>query len=437
MNIAIIGMGFVGLTLALVLASKKINVYGIESDKTKLEFLNKGKSYFYEPKLDELLVRTLKSKKLNFSSNLKKIFSKLDVIFITVGTPTVKGKTDLKSLKKVIKNLGDLIKDSKNQPLLVIKSTIPPSTSQNVIIPLLEKTSKKVLGEDYFLATNPEFLQEGTAIDNQFFPHVIVIGTTDEKSKKLLVNLYKKIYRKQIPRFYTNYSVAELIKYANNAFLATKISFINSISNLCQQIPGGSIDDVAKVIGMDKRIGPLFLKAGPGYGGSCLPKDLDSIISTFKNYGIKPYLFEGVKQVNDIQINQIIKLLKTNINSLENKTISILGLSFKENSDDIRKSRSIKLIEKLLEFDCKLKVHDPKAISKTKEIFKDKLEYYSKIKDCLNSSDCAIIMTPWAEYKNLTKEFDGMKNKVIIDTRRILKTRNLKINYSALGIKDI
>jgi len=224
-----------------------------------------------------------------------------------------------------------------------------------------------------------------------------------------------------------------MIKYANNSFLATKISFINQIANICQSIPDTNVDDIARAIGLDPRIGKLFLNAGPGFGGSCLPKDLQSLITFSTKLGQNPELLKGVQKVNSNQVLKLYNFIK-NIKGLKNKKITILGLAFKENSDDIRESVSIKLIKKLLRDNFKITVHDPKAIENTEKIFQDQIKYAKTIPNALKKSECVIIMTAWKQYKNLTnKDFKLMKNKVVVDTRRILNEKNLKIDYYALG----
>ena len=263
-------------------------------------------------------------------------------------------------------------------------------------------------------------------------PHLIVIGCEDLKSKNKIKNFYKKIYSEKIPRTFTNFSTAELIKYSNNAFLATKISFINSISNLCEKIPGANVDDVANAIGTDPRIGPLFLKAGPGFGGSCLPKDLNSFISVYRNFGLQPTFLNSVKNVNEKQSNQIYTILKNRLKQLSGKTISVLGISFKENSDDLRESRSVILIKKLLNSNCKIKVYDSLALKNTMKVFKNSIKYCNSISDCAKNSDCLVIMNSDDEFKRITqKNISGMNQKLILDSRRILNISG--VEYIALG----
>jgi len=266
-------------------------------------------------------------------------------------------------------------------------------------------------------------------------PHSIVIGGSNNVGIKKLTNLYNTTYKKKQKIIQTNNITAEVIKYANNAFLATKISFINSIANICQKLPGTNIDKVAEIIGMDPRVGNLFLNAGPGYGGSCFPKDVQALINFSKNIGYSPILLDAVKSTNTLQVNTVMDLIKENLKNLKNKKISILGLSFKENTDDIRESRSVKLIDLLLKHDCNIFVHDPKALNNVKSVFKNKIKYTESLKESLINSDCAVIMTPWQQYKKLKeKDFLTMRHPMIVDTRRMVNIENKKINYIGLGI---
>ena len=355
----------------------------------------------------------------------------MDIIYICVPTTNKKNSIDLKFVKNVIYEISYLLTKTEKKPLIIIKSTIAPRTTTS-LLEIISKNSKKILGVDYFFVVNPEFLREGSALDDQMNPHLIVIGCEDSKSQNKIKNFYKKLYSKKIPRTFTNFSTAELIKYSNNAFLATKISFINSISNLCEKIPGANVDDVAKAIGTDPRIGPLFLKAGPGFGGSCLPKDLNSFISVYKNFGIQPVLLNSVKNVNDQQLQQIFSILKNRFKRLQGKTISVLGISFKENSDDLRESRSVMLIKQLLNTNCKVQVFDSLALENTKKLFKNSVKYCNSIYECSKSSDCLIIMNEDDRFKKITKrDISDMRRKFILDTRRILKISD--IEYVALG----
>lgn len=434
MKVGVIGMGVVGLSLAVVLAQKNTCVFGIENQKSKLLTLKAGKAPFHEPDLEPMLSNSLKNGKLKFFRSINEVYDKIDIIFVTVGTATIDGRTNLNAIKKMTTSIAKLLKNCKRTKLIIIKSTTPPETTEKIIIPILEKYSKKKLGQDLFLVTNPEFLREGLSIFDQLNPHMILIGTHDQKSKEIISNFYNKIYPENVPRFFVNFSTSEMIKYANNAFAATKISFINTISNLCQKIPNANVDEISKCIGMDPRSISAYLKAGPGYGGSCLPKDLDSLILIYKKHKMNPVFFSSVKKVNTHQINEIITIMKQKLRKLDGKVISILGLSFKENSDDIRGSVSIQLIRKLLKKNCKIKVHDPVAIPNTKKVFYNDISYFENEDKCLECSDCVIIMTPWDRYKNLDLEIvRKMNHPFIIDTRRILSNPNVHTDYVALG----
>ena len=435
MKIGVIGLGFVGLSFASVLASKKFDVIGIDNDITKINTISNGKPPFFEPNLETQLNNALKNK-LQLTTKIEDVVKNCQFIFVTVGTPlNEKGEINLKIILDVCKKIGLSLTKTNNRPIIIIKSTVIPGTTSNEIRKTLEEKSHKKAWKDFGLVTNPEFLREGRAIHDTKEPHLTVIGSENEKEISEMKKFYKKIYKKMIPTIATNNTTAEMIKYANNSFLATKISFINSIANLCQKLPGTNINDVANAIGIDPRIGKQFLNAGPGYGGSCLPKDLQAIISMSKKIGEEPLLLNAVQKTNSKQIQKILKLVENELTKLNNKQITILGLSFKEESDDIRESISIKLIEKLLKKHARIKVHDPKAIKNTQNIFGSKIMYYTKIKNSLQDSECAIIMTPWKQYKKLKKsDFQKMNKKIIIDTRRILKLKDKNFKYIGLGM---
>jgi len=433
MKIAVIGLGFVGLSLTSVLASKKFNVIGIDVDKEKCRKISNGISPFFEPELEKTLKKGLKNK-LHIESDISAVLD-CDLIFVTVGTPQNKtGGIELSIIKKAMTSLGKNIRNSKKEHIILIKSTVVPGTIKDVILPILENNSKKKAGKDFGLISNPEFLQESTAIKDTEFPHAVVLGGYKTKFMKKVEKFFTKLHPK-IPIIITNHQTAEMIKYANNSFLATKISFINQLSNICQKIPGANIDDIAKTIGLDPRIGGLFLNAGPGYGGSCLPKDMKALINFAKITGVKPTLLNAVEDVNVKQLEEIISIAKKKLGGLESKKITILGTSFKPNTDDIRDSIAIELIKKFLKRRVKVTVHDPRAIENTKNMFKNKINYAKSIPDAILGSQCIIIMTQWKQYEKLTnKDFKQMKKKMIIDCRRMLSEKQLDVDYYAIGL---
>ena len=434
MKVGIIGLGFVGLSLATFLSSKNVQVTGIDTDKTKIQSIQKGIPPFYEPNLQHYLKKAIKTDFKLKTEISNDVFSN-DLIFLTVSTPLNNhGKINLDYIKSAVTSLNKQLQFTKKIPTIIIKSTVTPGTTIQIIKPLLEGNSFQE-SINFNLLTNPEFLREGSAIKDTKNPHVVVVGGSDVKSRKKLVRFYKKIYPKNQNYVETNTTTAEMIKYANNAFLATKITFINSMANMCQKIPDTNVDDIAKVMGMDPRISNLFLNAGPGFGGSCFPKDLQALIAYSKNIGYTPKLLETVQGCNNQQVDFIIKLLKKNVKNLHNKKIGILGLAFKENTNDIRESVSINLIKKLLQEKCVVNVHDPKALKNIKKIFKNKLVYFDEYKQIFHNSDCAILMTPWDEYAKInSKLVKRLKLKLFIDTRRFLSFNDDKIKFLPLGV---
>ena len=433
MKIAVIGLGFVGLTLSSVLASKGITTIGIDSDRKKCSKIAKGIPTFFEPNLEKTLKKALK-KKLTITDKLSSIIG-CDFIFVTVGTPQKKnGEIDLSFIKTIVSSIGKLISKTKKKPIILIKSTVIPGTMKNVILQILERNSKKKAGKDFGLISNPEFLQESQAIQDTIKPHVVVLGGYRTKFMKKTEKFFSQ-FNPNIPIIITNHQTAEMIKYANNSFLATKISFINQLANICQEIPDTNIDYIAQAIGLDPRIGNLFLNAGPGYGGSCLPKDIKAIINLSSKIGVQPTLLNAVEKTNKQQISNIMKLIKHNIGKIKGKKITVLGVAFKPNTDDIRDSTSIELIRRLIKSRAIVTIHDPKALDNARKIFHDNTKYANSILSALKNCQCAVIMTKWKEYEKINnKTIEQMNKKFIIDTRRILSNKNLNAKYYAIGL---
>ncbi len=434
MKIGVVGLGFVGLSFASVLGSKGYSVIGVDADSEKISKIKSGKAPFHEPKLDKTLRKALKNG-LVVTTNIYPVVDECNLIFITVGTPPQKnGGIDLTTVKAVSETIGKILAKTKNKPTIVIKSTVVPETTTKLILPILEKKSKKKVSKDFGLVTNPEFLRETNAIHDTIHPHVVVIGGFDDRFTKKVERFYS-IFHKNIPLVKTNHQTSEMIKYANNSFLATKISFINQIAKICEAVPGANVDDVAKTIGLDPRVGSLFLNAGPGYGGSCLPKDIKALIDFSLRSGVNSPLLNAVESINNEQLLNIISVIKRKLVSLKGKSVTILGLAFKPDTDDVRDSASLKLIELLLQHKVRVVVHDPKAIDNTKMIFDSKIHYAKSIKDALKGSNCAIIMTAWKQYRDLdNSHFKFMKKRIIIDSRRILLEKKLDAEYYAVGI---
>jgi len=436
MKIGIIGLGFVGLSFGSVLASKGKNVVGIDVDTEKCKKIRNGVSPFFEPDLERILKIGLK-KKLIITDDFS-LIKDCDMIFVAVGTPQKSnGAIELSMIKKAVTSIGIILAKTKKNPIVLIKSTVIPGTMQNVILPILEKRSGKKAGKEFGLISNPEFLQESSAIRDTKFPHVIVLGGYQTKFMKKAKSFFSKLHP-NVSIVITNHQTAEMIKYANNSFLATKISFINQLSNICQNTPGANIDDIAKTIGMDPRIGALFLNAGPGYGGSCLPKDMKALINFADTIGINPTLLNAVEKTNQKQIQNIVSLIEKTLGTLASKQITVLGTAFKPNTDDIRDSIAIELIKKLLKKKSRITIYDPKAMKNTRNVFGEKINYAGSITDALNKSQCVILMTHWKQFERFNNNsMKRMSKKFIIDCRRILVEKGLQAEYHAIGIGKI
>jgi UDPglucose 6-dehydrogenase len=438
-KISIVGMGRVGLCTAVAFASRGYAVVASETSMEKVSLINRGVPPFHEPSLGEMLVEVLQSGHFKCTSNTRAAVLNTDMTFITVGTPSKPdGCIDLHYIEDSTKEIGNAL-SNKDYHLVVVKSTVTPGTTENVIKPILEKSSGKKSGVNFGLCVNPEFLREGSALYDTFNPDRIIIGEYDKKSGDMLEALYRKFYAEKMPPIIRTTLVnAELIKYANNAFLATKVSFINTIANICERIPGADVTTVAKGIGLDKRIGHLFLNAGLGYGGSCLPKDLRALIEHSRSLGYEPKLLEVVETVNKNQPQRALELCKKLLGELRNKRIAVLGLAFKPNTDDMREAPSITIIRRLLKEGAKVVTYDPAAIPNAKAIFKDEIEYASSALECLKGADCCILVTEWEEFKKLRPDdfIQNMRTPILLDGRRIYDPEEFsrKIKFAAIGL---
>jgi len=439
-RISVIGMGYVGLCTAVVFASRGYTVVASEADMEKIILINRGVPPCHEPGISEMLVEVLKSGRFKCTSSTETAVLNTDITFITVGTPSKPdGSIDLHYIENSVREIGSALSNKDSYHLVVVKSTVTPGTTENVVKPILEGSSGKKLGVDFGLRMNPEFLREGLALHDIFNPDCIVIGEYDKKSGDMLEALYREFYAEKMPPIIrTNPVNAELIKYASNAFLATKISFINLIANICQKIPGADVKTVAKGMGLDKRISPLFLNAGLGYGGSCFPKDLKALIAYSKSLGCNPQLLQAVENINESQPYKAIELCKKFLGNLKDKKIAILGLAFKPNTDDMREARSIPIINQLLKEGAKITAYDPAAIPNAKTVFKEQIRYASSPFECLKDADCCILITEWEEFKKLKPEdfTQNMKQPILIDGRRIYNPEEFsrKLKFAAIGL---
>ncbi len=423
-TISVIGAGYVGLITGVGFARLGHNVICRDINKKAVDTINSGRSHIYEKGIDEILEKAV-GKNLKATIDLKESVLTSDITFICVGTPSKdNGNINLKHVKEVIRDIGEILKE-KSYHVIVVKSTVTPGTTEKIIIPLLERSSGKKVGIDFGVAVNPEFLREGVAIEDFLNPDRIIIGSYDQRSGDLTEELYSDF---NCPVLRTDLKTAEMIKYASNAFLATKISFINEIGNICKGL-GINIYDVAEGIALDHRISPHFLKSGLGFGGSCLPKDTKELVFKARSLGYEPNLLTSVIKVNEDQPKRLLNLVRKRINSFNGKKVAILGLSFKGDTDDTRDSQAFPVIKQLLKENANITAYDPKAEENTKILFEDQIQYADSAKAALENSDIALILTDWKEFENL--DFDGMKKKIVIDARNIIKNKE-NIEYEGL-----
>jgi UDPglucose 6-dehydrogenase len=419
MRIAIIGMGYVGLPTGIGFAINGNKVICVDRGEEKVKKINKGISPIYEPEIEDYLKKAL-NKGLEATTDLKYAISNSDVSFICVGTPSKEdGSINLRDIENVSENIAEVLKDKYH--VVVVKSTVVPGSTEK-IIEILERVSGKKVGKDFGVCMNPEFLREGKAMEDILNPDRIVIGEYDSKSGDVLEKLYANF---NAPVLRTNLKTAEMIKYASNSLLAAKISFANEIGNICKRL---DIDvyDIMKGVALDHRISPHFLRAGIGWGGSCFKKDISAIIAYARKIGYEPEFLQEILNINKRQRLVIIKLLKAKIGDLKNKRISILGLAFKPGTDDIRDAPSIDIIKKLIQNDCTISAYDPKAMPNMKKIFPN-LNYCKTSREALKDSDGCLILTEWDEFKKLrNRDFDVMRNKVIIEGRKVLNPKYVK-----------
>ena len=431
MNICMIGTGYVGLVSGVCFSDLGNTVYCVDNNKKKIDLLNNKVVPIYEPGLEEILKRNHKAKRLIFTCDLKKAVSNSDIIFICVGTPTKKNSNsaDLKYVFNVANQLKKLITKYK---IIVTKSTVPVTTGDKIENILVKLKRKKLVD----VVSNPEFLREGEAIRDFVHPDRVIIGTNSKKANKILKSLYFPIIKKTSRYFHTSRRGAELIKYASNSFLATKISFINELSNLCEKT-NIDIKNISTGMGLDERIGDRFLRAGPAYGGSCFPKDTRALIDIGNKFKINLSIVKSVVKSNDhrkkLLTKKIEKILK---GKLKNKNITFLGVTFKPNTDDMREASSIPMIKYLIKKNSKIKYYDP---SGKKDEFKGlkNVKYCENISSACFKSDIIIIHTEWNDFKLLNfKKLVKKKNFIIYDMRNIyspLKMKKLNIKYFAIG----
>ncbi|MDC3091176.1 UDP-glucose/GDP-mannose dehydrogenase family protein [Rickettsiales bacterium] len=436
MKITIIGTGYVGLVSGTCFAEFGMNVTCVDKDMKKISNLKKGVIPIFEPGLEALVKKNIDEKRLDFSTNLPNSIKNSEAIFIAVGTPSRRGDghADLTYVYKVAEEISKCLD---HYAVIVNKSTVPIGTGKKVH-EIIKKNNKNL---DFDVASNPEFLREGSAINDFMRPDRVVIGCEKNRAKKILSELYRPLYLLETPIIFTKRETAELIKYAANSFLATKITFINEISDLCEKV-GANVNDVSTGIGLDGRIGKKFLHPGPGYGGSCFPKDTLALVKTAQDFKTRIGLVEYVVKSNDKRKKNIFKKVKKACsNNLKGKKITILGLTFKPNTDDMRDSPSLDLIPSLIKEGAKLKLFDPEGMTEAKELLKKYGKYilwYNDSYSAMKGSDALVILTEWNQFRalDLTKVKSYLRVPTIIDFRNIYEPKEmmkLEFNYFSVG----
>ena len=439
MKITIIGSGYVGLVTGACFAEVGINVICVDLDRTKIENLKKGLIPIYEPGLEEMISRNMKKGRLMFTTDSTAAIKDSEVVFISVGTPPDEdGSADLKHVISVARDCGKYID---NYTLVVTKSTVPVGTSLKVKKAINEELSKRNIQVDFDVASNPEFLKEGAAINDFLKPDRIVLGTESVKAETLLSSLYHPFILNGHPLIFMDIISAEMTKYAANSLLATKISFINDIANLCELV-GADINNVRKGIGTDTRIGNKFIYPGIGYGGSCFPKDVKALIRTASQNNYNLQVLKAVESVNNSQKLVLFNKIKTYFDGdLKNKTVAIWGLSFKPKTDDMREAPSLEIIKQLLKEGANVKAYDPVAIEEAKHYFGESIIYCQDQYETLIDSDCLAVLTEWPEFRipNFKIVLKLLNNPVIFDGRNIYNKMEMKkygFNYNCIGIKS-
>ena len=447
-KLSLVGAGYVGIVSGACLAEKGFYVTCVDIDKEKVEKINNCIQPIFENGLEELLKKNVNNRRLIASTNLKEAVIGSEISIIAVGTPFDGEKSDLSYIKKSAEEIGTALKEKTAYHVVVIKSTVTPGITDEVVLPILEKKSGKKAGVDFGVGVNPEFLREGCAVNDFMNPDRIVIGGIDKKTIDKLLELYKGF--NGVDKLITNNKTAEIIKYASNSLLATLISFSNEIGNICALTQGVDIKDVMAGVHLDKRLNPIltdgsrvnprflsYLEAGCGFGGSCLPKDVKALISYAENRRENPKILRSVIEVNQKQPHKLIQLLNKHYGSFKNLKVAILGLAFKPDTDDMRESPAIPVVKLLLQNGAHIKAYDPVVKDEAKKIFgTDNIEYPESLNETLLDVDAVILITRWKEFNDLSTLINNLKPQpLIIDGRRMLSKKDYK-RYEGVGLNN-
>lgn len=438
MKIGVIGTGYVGLVQGVILAQFGLKVICVDNNKEKIDRLNNGEVPIYEPELEDLLVKNIKEKRIEFTTDIEYAVKNSEVLFIAVGTPPADdGSADLKYVLEVANSIGEFMN---NYKVIVDKSTVPVGTGKLVRETIEKKLKDRNSNLNFDIVSNPEFLREGRAVNDCLRPDRVIIGSESEKATEIMKKVYSVLYINEVPFVFTNVETAEMIKYASNSFLAVKISFINEMALLAEKV-GADIQKIAKAMGQDGRISPKFLHAGPGYGGSCFPKDTKAIADIARKHGEKLNVVEAAIEANEKQKKRMVEKIVTNMGNVKNKTIAILGLSFKPETDDMREAPSLDIIEGLIKNGAKIQAYCPQGMHEAKwrlENFSDNIQYCENEFEAVKDADATVIVTEWNQFRgmNVKRMKELMNDNYLFDLRNIYvknpEVRNL-FKYFAVG----
>ena len=438
MRIGVVGTGYVGLVQGVILSEFGLEVTCVDTNIEKIEMLKNGGVPIYEPGLEPLLKKNIEAGRLQFTSEIKEAVETSEVLFIAVGTPPADdGSADLRYVLEVANSIGEHMNGYR---VVVDKSTVPVGTGKLVKETIQKKLDERGVKFEFDVVSNPEFLREGKAVNDCLRPDRVVIGYSDERAKEMMKKVYNVLYINETPFVFTSVETAEMIKYASNAFLAVKISFINEMALLAEKV-GADVQQIAKAMGQDGRISPKFLHAGPGYGGSCFPKDTKAIVDIAKKYGEEFKVIDAAIQANEKQKQKMVEKIVSNMGSVENKVITVLGLSFKPETDDMRDAPSIDIIRGLVKNGARIKAYCPEGIKEAKWRLKDieeSIEYCDNEYIAVKDADATVIITEWNQFRgiSLSKVKDLMKGNYLFDLRNIYsKSSEVKkiFNYYGVG----
>ena len=438
MRIGVVGTGYVGLVQGVILSEFGLEVTCVDTNIEKIEMLKNGGVPIYEPGLEPLLKKNIEAGRLQFTSEIKEAVETSEVLFVAVGTPPADdGSADLRYVLEVANSIGEHMNGYR---VVVDKSTVPVGTGKLVKETIQKKLDERGVKFEFDVVSNPEFLREGKAVNDCLRPDRVVIGYSDERAKEMMKKVYNVLYINETPFVFTSVETAEMIKYASNAFLAVKISFINEMALLAEKV-GADVQQIAKAMGQDGRISPKFLHAGPGYGGSCFPKDTKAIVDIAKKYGEEFKVIDAAIQANEKQKQKMVEKIVSNMGSVENKVITVLGLSFKPETDDMRDAPSIDIIRGLVKNGARIKAYCPEGIKEAKWRLKDieeNIEYCDNEYIAVKDADATVIITEWNQFRgiSLSKVKDLMNGNYLFDLRNIY-SKNLEVkkifNYYGVG----